>query len=383
MMKTVVDFPEKGVLAEEAAEWLIRLDADTPPTRQELRALGEWLLRSPAHREELENLAALWGRMNVLTELAVPLGTSNRWRGDRREDVTLDRTPRLSQVMVAAAVVGAFALGLGYFLRGPATDLLRSANGLYATAVGQQTTTELPDGSQIVLNTNSQIRVDYGEHYREMHLLQGEALFTVAKDSRRPFRVYAGSGRIEAIGTAFSVYLKGADVQVTVSEGRVALASVEPPRANAGQTSARSAARKNGVALSRTIDEDWIQALGTLSAGQVATIRNRVEETDVASRIAPVTTVMPIAPQELIERLAWRDGILMFSGEPLEDVVKEVSRYTTVSIEIPDPAIRRMRIGGRFPVGETDVMLSSLESNLNLRVTRLGHNRAILTAADE
>ena len=83
-------------------------------------------------------------------------------------------------------------------------------------------------------------------------------------------------------------------------------------------------------------------------------------------------------PKELNERLAWRDGILMFSGDRLEDVVKEVSRYTTVSIEIPDPAIRDMRIGGRFPVGETEVMLAALETNFNLHVTRLGHNRVVL-----
>ena len=73
-----MEFPDQGVLAEEAAEWLIRLDADTPPTRQELQTLGEWLNRSPAHREELEKLAAIWGRLNVLTELAVPLGKSRR-----------------------------------------------------------------------------------------------------------------------------------------------------------------------------------------------------------------------------------------------------------------------------------------------------------------
>ena len=77
-MTTVVEFPDRRIVAEEAAGWLIRLDADTPPSRDELQALGEWLHRSPAHREELERLAALWGRMNVLTELAVPLGSSGR-----------------------------------------------------------------------------------------------------------------------------------------------------------------------------------------------------------------------------------------------------------------------------------------------------------------
>ena len=54
-MKTIVEFPDQGVVVEEAAEWLIRLDADMPPSRQELRALSDWLHRSPAHREELDN----------------------------------------------------------------------------------------------------------------------------------------------------------------------------------------------------------------------------------------------------------------------------------------------------------------------------------------
>src|SRR5688572_23704621 len=109
-MKTVVEFPDKGVLAEEAAEWLIRLDADAPPSSQELRALGEWLHRSPAHREELEKLAALWGRMNVLTELAMPLGTSDKPVGAYR------RTSWLRHAVVAAAVGALFAGRLVFLL---------------------------------------------------------------------------------------------------------------------------------------------------------------------------------------------------------------------------------------------------------------------------
>jgi transmembrane sensor len=129
-------------------------------------------------------------------------------------------------------------------------------------------------------------------------------------------------------------------------------------------------------------DEDWAESLGTLSAGQVATIRSPTEAAN-AMGSSTLKIVEPMPPKELEKLLAWRDGMLMFSGDKLEDVVREVSRYTTVAIEIPDPAIRSMRIGGRFPVGETEVMLAALESNFDLRVTRLGHNRVVLTAADE
>src|SRR5688572_29909053 len=122
-MKTVVEFTDQGVLAEEAAEWLIRLDADTPPSRQELKALSDWLHRSPAHREELESLAALWGRMNVLTELAVPLGKpSCAERASRANASVGARTPWLRHAAIATMLIGVFTLGAVYLLRGPATN---------------------------------------------------------------------------------------------------------------------------------------------------------------------------------------------------------------------------------------------------------------------
>src|SRR5690606_16814018 len=143
----------------EAAAWLIRLDADTPPAPEELQALGEWLRRSPAHREEIEKLAALWGRMNVLTELAVPLGSTRR-------------SSRRQRTLIAAAATVMLAAGIAWLAHWLVTDPLLSTNGLYATAIGQQSTATLADGSQVVLNTNSQIRVDYDDAYRQVHLIQ-------------------------------------------------------------------------------------------------------------------------------------------------------------------------------------------------------------------
>ncbi len=355
-MGTIVELPERRQLAREAAEWLIRLDADTPPSQEELRGLGEWLHRSPAHREELESLAALWGRMNILTELAVPLGDASR--------ATAMRQPRWRRAGVLVTALTAVVIVIGVMLaRSWAPDPMFETNGLYATAVGQQSIRDLADGSQVMLNTNSQIKVEYGETSRNVYLLQGEALFTVAKNPQRPFRVYAGSGLIEAVGTAFSVYLQGAQVNVAVTEGRVMLASINPPQAP-------------------TADAALPQSLGVVSAGEVATIRSPMADSSAGS-VAVLQELEPIPPQALAQRLAWRSGVLMFSGETLENVVKELGRYTTVSIEIPDETIRSMRVGGRFPVGETESMLAALESNFNLRVIRVSHNRVVLAPAQD
>ena len=376
-MGKVVEFPDRSEVAREAAEWLIRLDADRPPTREELAALGEWLQRNLAHREELESIAALWGRMNILTELAVPLGHAGR---SAASDVVAKRQPTWRRPLLATSMAAILALVVVLLTRGPAADPLLATNGLYATAVGQQHTTTLADGSQVMLNTNSQIKVEYNGEYRRVYLLQGEALFTVAKNSERPFRVYAGNGLIEAVGTAFCVYLKAAEVDVTVTEGRVALASLGPPQASSTQPS--QSIRSGSSSALPEPDESSLRSLGLLRAGQIATIRS--PPADAAPGSANVVDeIEAIAPQELAQRLAWREGVVTFSGETMENVVKELGRYATVSIEIPDETIRNMRVGGRFPVGETETMLLALETNFNLRVIRLSHNRVLLAPANE
>lgn len=385
-MKTIAEFPDQSVVAEEAAEWLIRLDADTPPSEQALQALGEWLHRSPAHWKELERLADLWGRLNVLTDLAVPLGKPGgvpaRGTHDRlAARVKLFRSRRLLAACLAGSAVIAVLIGF-VLTRTPTADPSLATNGLYATAVGQQKTTALADGSEVILNTNSQIRVEYSDMYREVHLLQGEALFTVSRNAARPFRVYAGNGRIEALGTAFSVHLKGEEVDVTVAEGRVSLASIKPSRPKGEKPSVDVPQRTTLPGSGRRLEGEFVKSLGTLSAGQVATIRSTPLEA-AAGSVAAIEIVEPITSDELAERLAWREGVLMFSGDTLEDVVREVSRYTTLSIEIADPVVGAMRIGGRFPVGETEAMLAALEANFDLRVSRIGRHRVVLSAASE
>jgi transmembrane sensor len=363
-MGTIVGFPDRAEVAREAAQWLIRLDGDNPPTQEELTELGEWLHRSALHREELESIAALWGRMNVLTELAVPLGQESRagTRSYAAQPVGMTQPRRLRPALLLASIAALAVLVVILVARDPAVDPLLTTNGLYATAVGQQDTKTLADGSRVMLNTNSQIKVEYSDGHRRVYLLQGEALFTVAKNAQRPFRVYAGNGLIEAVGTAFSVYLKEMEVDVAVTEGRVALASIKPS-ANSGAS-------------------ESTQSLGLLSAGEVATIRTPSSAPTAGSAVV-LDEVEQIPSQQLAQRLAWREGVLLFSGETLENVVKELGRYTTVSIEIPDETVRSMRVGGRFPVGETETMLSALESNFNLRVIHLSHNRVVLAPADE
>ena len=378
MRENIVEFPDpKAAIEEEAGAWLIKLDGDSAPSAEELASLREWLKRSPVHREQLGSLADFWGKMNVLTELAVPLGHPEGRANRSYVESLRHAIPQFGRSgFVTAVIVIGIGVAAMVWLR---PDPLLSSNGLYATAVGQQQSTTLADGSVVLLNTNSQIKVDYNNEFRNIRLLQGEAHFTVAKSAARPFRVYAGNGRVQAVGTAFSVYLKDDTVDVTVTEGKVELAFINRPSTRRLPLHGTPSGTDLSSSSNAIADSGLFETLGTIKAGESATLQSFLDA-DTVSTIGAIETV---EAQEMAKRLSWREGILTFTGDPLEVVVDEISRYTTISIEITDPVVRATRIGGRFPIGETDAMFDALEANFGLRVTRLSHDRVLVSVAEE
>ena len=52
----------------------------------------------------------------------------------------------------------------------------------------------------------------------------------------------------------------------------------------------------------------------------------------------------------------------------------------SVDIEIVDPELRDIEIGGQIQVGDTDSMFKALEANFGLKVKRLSYNRVQVVA---
>lgn len=224
-MDNVHPFQSHEDIRAEARDWVLRFNRDTEPTAEDISALREWAGRSSVHRAELERATEFWCDANLLSELAVPVGRSGaRSMGERRGRLWQRLLPR----SFSSAVVAVLFLGVAVVV---SLQLLQIhgdiENGTYTTAIGEQRVLVLSDASQIQLDTNSEVRVDYGESSRSIHLVRGKAHFDVAKEQRRPFEVYAADGLVRAVGTAFSVYIDNRDVKVTVNEGRVDLARVQ------------------------------------------------------------------------------------------------------------------------------------------------------------
>lgn len=391
----ISQFPDRKIVDQEAAEWLIKLDSDKPLSHQEQTALRDWLARGPVHREALNQLNSFWGN-NVLTELIVPPVTSGAKSEAKPEDRPEERQSLIATLaqwlkeslwspggVTVTASIALIALTLTLVIGGNITD----TNGIYATIVGQQKTIEMADGSRLQLNTNSKVAVEYSDNFRNIRLIQGEVHFDVAKNPQLPFRVYAGNGRVQAVGTAFTVYLKDKEVDILVTEGRVALASLGSTLANVKDNKITTNIETKTVpeAIDHFANSTPLK-MAELDAGQAAILKATENQPATQTSVAntkenTVEITQTMTDEELARRQSWRSGLLVFSGEPLTQVIDEISRYTTISIEIADPSIGAIEIGGRYRVGDIDEMFDALEANFGLQVKRLAYNRVQLVAA--
>ncbi len=327
-MNKIIDYPNDNAITQEASEWIVSLDRDGPIDPKQARALRAWMQRSPRHHEEITRLALLWGRMDALATLM-------------RAPAKASRRSVTARAAMAAAVLLAVALAW------PVWQYSQSQTGIaYHTQVGEQRRVLLPDGSTLLLNTDSQARVLFTEAERRIALDSGQAHFEVTPDPSRPFVVDAGQGTVRAVGTAFSVYRQGSVVDVAVTEGKVEVR----PRSPVFSTHPATAPI-------------------TLHAQQ----RTRIDQ-------AP-TTVRSMSPAQQEQELGWQQGVLVFQGETLAQVLDEMGRYSHQRIELADPKLAQLRIGGRFDAGRTDSLLKALHEGFGIQ-SRREADRVLLYRAD-
>lgn len=336
-------------IEEEARAWLIEFD-DEPAAPERLVEFRSWLARSPLHRRAFERAVAAWWEMDRLAgpareapraaadpeleaELTTNPGAQRRFRGSRWPVVAAGA---LAAVMVLAA-------GLGILLHASRPAPARAIVSTYSTAIGQISTVSLADGSTVELNTASRLIVAYRDDARILRLAAGEAYFEVAPNPHRPFIVYAGRFSVTAVGTAFAVHRLAAGVDLTVTRGHVDLDRLKAVPGNL----------PSGPVGGGTID-----ARLPVAGGQDAQVVNGR------------WLLKPLDARSMDQRLAWRDGMLMFEDEPLADVVTEISRYTPMKIVVSDPSIQSLKVGGYFSVRDVGAILETLHETLGIQVSR-------------
>jgi len=298
---------------EAAADWVVRLqaaDLDLP----DALAFDAWLQASPDNARAYDEALAVWqayGRhaAEVAGELAV-----RSVRPDRR---------RLWFAAGAAAVAATVAVAI---LPEVAS---RSTNEVYATGVGEHRTVKLVDGSTIDLDAATRLSVSLDRAGRHVTLAEGEAVFDVAHDARRPFLIAAGDRTVRVVGTQFDVRRRDGRLSVTVARGAV---EVRPPEGAQGRAY-------------------------RLHPGQ------RLDHLEGAPDVR-------IAAVDAAEVLGWRSGRLVYRDQPLGEVVADLNRQFTRPIRIEDPDLAALPISGVLVLDDQDAVIRRLALLVPIRAVR-------------
>ena len=344
-------------IRDEAAQWFVEFSDG------ELDVLARadfdaWLRRSPEHVRAYLQVAATWERTKGIADreqaseaqlIARALAEGNvvALRAPTPADTTASpaahestrrRAPRFA---MAASVALVCSLAAGFFA-------WQQRSPLYETAAGEQRVVTLTDGSTIELNSRSRLRVAMRDTEREIHLLEGQAIFRVAKDPNRPFVVHSGDTRVRAVGTEFDVYRKREGTVVTVLEGKVAV-----------MPAAESASRTNLSGSGPNIQSKDLGALLDSSGAIMLAAGQQV-----------VVTPKSIEPKlaDIEAATSWTQRRVVFDSTRLDVAVDELNRYSPRQIVLHDSDLASYHISGSFSSADPRVFLRFLEQRFGIEV---------------
>jgi transmembrane sensor len=296
-------------------------------------------------------MASVWDKMDCLSRLSdlfpVPARSERRFGGHA--------LGLAASVFVAVAIAGLWAAARMPAPAPPPAEepvvARATVNSRYETAIGEQSTAVLADGTVVVLNTNTVLHVEYGLDRRVLVLERGEVNVRVAKDASRPLAVIAGDRVVQAVGTEFNVRIKGDQrIELVVTEGRVRVGV----RAKAPRMLAQNAL------------DDPPDAPLIVSAGEELILG------------APTQQVTTVSPEDIEVKLSWRNGNLIFRGESLEEAVQEIGRYTPVEFVFVDEDLREIKVAGLFKAGDVEGLLAALRENFDIVYEKVDDQTVLL-----
>lgn len=338
-------------ITEQASAWWMLLNhADATPADH--HAFCEWVARSPERVEAFLQTARLtralqskdlqWPDTPVETLILEAKSAPGEVIGlpvRRQHHASTEYRTPWTRLVAIAGIVALVAGAVGWrFL----------STERYQTAVGEQRSVVLSDGSVITLNTSSDIEVRMTKDHRTVELLSGEALFEIARDPTRPFDVNAGQTTVRALGTQFNIDRRPSGTTVTVVEGAVAVFT--GPDSGAGPSVDKTANLP-------------------VAAGEQLIV-------------APNTT--PHAARgDIAAATAWTQRKLVFEHRPLGEVADEFNRYNRERVEVQSPQLRDQEITGVFEANNPESFMTFLAKIPGVRVERsFGDRRVIVTQID-
>ena len=316
---------------EEAAYWCSLL-AEGPLDNSDREAFESWLEENSEHRAYFEQAVSMW------VALPLPVDDSELFPqpAEPWQQTTLRmRAPQRHFVLTAICVlVVVMASGAGvHWLTAPKT---------FTSDIGRTETIALGDGTKVMLDANSQVRVKITGGERRVWLDKGRAQFQVSHDAHRPFSVVANGHAVVALGTRFTVDRIGRSLTVDLVEGRLAGFESE-----AGFRTADAHSRFADTANYTFVGGQRLQWRGDGGRATLSSI-------------------------SVDDATAWTTGRLVFVDAPLRDAIETVNRYTSKPLEVEDGVRSDLRVSGIYRAGDINAFLLGVSTTTRLKAKNVG-----------
>jgi len=295
-----------------AAQWLSVLHSGEADESQR-QACAIWRDADPGHALALSRLEILWGRFDGLP--------ASRSRKTLERAFAAQRKPTLRRVGTALVLLIAATVAWQGVCQAPVWLADQR------TGVGERRSMMLEDHSQLQLNSDSAVDIEFDGQRRLIDLRRGELWVEVAKDPQRPFVVRTEQGTVTALGTRFLVRREDGQTRITVLESAI---SAQPTRV-------------------------W-SAPARVAAGQQALL--------YADHVDGLTSLGTADPA------SWTRGVLKVDDRPLLEVLDELARYRRGVLHYDRQALAGLRVSGSFPLDNSDAALAALQTSLPIRLQR-------------
>ncbi|MDF0715391.1 FecR domain-containing protein [Muricauda sp. 334s03] len=259
------------------------------------------------------------------------------------EEISQEPKPKLIflntriKALVAVAAIVLVCFGVYLFTQ---DNESRFTNHIIALE-GERKQVTLPDGSQITVNANSELK--YPEVFKDdkrQVWMDGEVYFEVVKDVERPFSVSTNGLEVQVLGTKFNVNTKGMAKTVSLESGKVQ------------------------VTLEDSGDRIQLKPNEELSWN--------VETGEVVKRNFDVS-----------KTIAWKDNILLLHDLTLEEALFPINEFYGIEFIVSDSVVANKRISAAFEDQDLDQFIQTLEFIADVKISKIASKKFSIAPSDE
>lgn len=292
-------------VAKQAAYWFATLQDESHSTNDELE-FQQWLASSQLHREAWNKVSSFSHSLAQLDQKAT------------KHALTLSTLKRKEKLYRNALISCVLLIGVTAI-----TYLSMTPTGTLQTQIGETKEFYLSDGTQLWLNTNTRVQIDYYKDIREIRLERGEIWLRTGHDNPASYKdlvVETTDGKLTALGTEFNVHYQPDFTELNVFEGAVEISPAD-------------------IGTSKLV----------VPAGQ----QGRFDETEIIEQGLKAEHA----------NVAWMNGILLANDQPLCEFIDELNRYRQQAIQC-STSLNHYNIVGTYPLQNMTNILSAIEASL-------------------